>query len=194
MPQIHLDTRGYGESSSTHPFRAPDTEVDYQDHQGRYSMPLEVNATLGEASGHGSSGQVFDGEGFAENSYGNMQDLRGHGDLFLTEEQQAIGHWAIPATPEQYPMHYTGEPSQPPAINPLDGDHIFGHYSYGGPHKHPHHTNGYEYSINGYPAEYVDDLARLKRNNMCSLPSQSTPQSNPDSMMYQHSYELSSHH
>lgn len=152
VPQIHLDTRGYGESSSTRRFRALDDEVHFQGLQGRYSMPLEVKPTLGGESLHESSGQVFGGEGFAESSHGDIQDIRGHGNLFPPDEQQAIAHWAIPATPDQYPMHYTGELSQPPAINALDRDHIFGQ---------PHLTNDYEYPIDSYPAEYVDNLARF---------------------------------
>lgn len=193
-PQARIDECRYVEDPSTHHFRPPETKENYQDQQAEYPMPVEVNSSLGDLSHHGSSAHVFDGEAFVEHAYGNMQDIRSHADMFSPDEQQIIGQWAITATPDLYAMHYTGEPSQPPTINPPDGNHIFGHYPYGASHKQAYRNEGYSADIHGhFPAGCEDDLTRFQRVNACSFPSHSTPRFHSGNIMHQHSYELPSH-
>lgn len=196
VPQAHLDECSYVENRSTHHFRPPESKDSYQDHQAGYSMAAQVTSSLGDMSQHGSSEHGFDGTSFVDNSYSNMQDIRSHSEIFSPDEQQIIGQWALAATPDLYPMRYTGEPSQPPAINPADGNHLFGHYPYPGTHKQPYRSNfnGYSVDIHGqFGAGYEDDLARFQRTHTGSFPSQSTPRFQPASMMSQHSYDLPSH-
>lgn len=196
VPQAHLDECSYVENRSTHHFRPPESKDSYQDHQAGYSMAAQVTSSLGDMSQHGSSEHGFDGASFVDSSYSNMQDIRSHSDIFSPDEQQIIGQWALATTPDLYPMRYTGEPSQPPALNPADGNHLFGHYPYPGTHKQPYRSNvnGYSVDIHGqFAAGYEDDLARFQRIPTGSFPSQSTPRFQPASMMSQHSYDLPSH-
>lgn len=196
VPQARLDECRYVENGSTHHFRPSESKDSYQDHQAAYSMPAQVTSSLGDISQHGPSGHGFDGVPFVDSSYGSMQDIRSHSDIFSPDEQQMIGQWTLAATPDLYPMHYTGEPSQPPSINPADGNHLFGHYPYPGPHKQSYRSNvnGYSVDVHGqFAAGYEDDLARFQRTHICSLPSQSTPRFQPATMLNQHSYDLPSH-
>ncbi len=196
VSQVRLDERGYAGNPSAHHFLSPETKGEYLDHQAEYPMSVEVNPTLDGIAHHGSSGHVFNPEIFPENSYGSMQDTRSHAVLFSPDEQQFIGQWAISATPDLYPMHYTGEPSQPPAINVPDGDHIFGPYPYASPHKPPYRDNVHGYPADGqahFPAGYDADMARFQRTNTCSFPPQSTQRLHSPSMVPLHSYDLPSH-
>ncbi len=196
VPQAHLDECRYVENRSIHHFRPPESKDSYQDHQAGYSMPAQVTSSLGDMSQHGPPGHGFDGSPFVDSSYGNMQDIRSHSDIFSPDEQQTMGQWSLVATPDLYPMHYTGEPSQPPSINPADRNHLFDNYPYPGPHKQPYRSNinGYFVDIHApFSAGYEDDLARFQRTHTCSLPSQPTPRFQPASMMNQHSYDLPSH-
>lgn len=194
VPQIHLDACGYNERPSAYHFQSPVTKVEYQDDPTRYPIPVQVNAALGNTPNHEACRHVFGGESFPETSFGNMQGIRSHGDLFPTEEQ-VTGEWVIPATHDQYSMHDAGEPSQPPAISRLDGNHIFNQYSYGSAHNQPYRSNPHGYSANSHrhhPAESSDELARFKPSNMCSLASYSTPRSQPANTIQQHPYKLPS--
>jgi hypothetical protein len=195
VPPIHPDGCGYTETQSTNHFRPCESKHNYQEHQTEYPTPVEVNPPMGDVPHHGPSGNVFHGESFAQNSFGDLPALHGHADLF-SPEQQVIGHWAISGTPDLYPMHYTGEPSQPPAVNPTDGDHVFGHYPYESPHKQVYRNSVHGYAADShshFPAEYEDDLARFQRINACSFPSHSTQRVQSANMMHQHSYDLPSH-
>ena len=186
----------YTEAPPPHHFHPSETKDSYQDHPAEYPMPVEVNPALGTFSHQGSSGHVFNAEPFAENPYGNMQDIRSHADLFPPDDQQIIGQWAISAASDLYPMHYTGEPSQAPAINPRDAEHLFGHYSYGSPHKPPYRSNVHAYSADShgqFVPGYEDDSARSQRVNGCTFPLQSIHRVYPATMMHQHAYELPTH-
>jgi hypothetical protein len=194
--QVHSIEDAYMEGPPAHPFHPPETKDKYQDHQADYPMPVEVNPALSDFPHQGSSGHVFNAEPFTENTYGNMQDIRSHADLFPPDEQQIIGQWALSAASDLYPMQYTGEPSQAPAINPQDGEHIFGHYDYGGPHKQPYRSNVHAYSVDShghYVSGYEDDSARFQRINACNFPSQSTHRLHSAAMMHQHAYDLPTH-
>lgn len=194
--QVRMENCAYRDDLSAHHFRPPEIKDHYQDHRPEYPMAVEVNPTMGEMPHHESSGHVFNGEALPENSFGNMQDIRSHADLFSPDEQQIIGQWAISATPDLYPMQYTGEPSQPPAINPRDGDHIFGHFSYPNIHKPPYQNNDDGYGGDNqspFPAGYEDDLARFQHFNTCSIPPHPKLRHHHAGMMHQHPYDLPSH-
>jgi hypothetical protein len=191
-----VDESRYAGNISANHFQPSASKVNYHDNQAEYSVPMEVNSVLRDHLHQAPSRHVFDGHAFAENSYGAMQDVHSHADLFSPDEQQINGQWAISATPDLYPMHYTGAPSQPPAINPPDGAHIFGHYSYVSPHKQPYRDGGHACSIDSdshFAAGCEDDLARFQRINTCSFPSFPDNRLHPASMMRQHSYDLPSH-
>lgn len=193
-----LDDCAYEQNPSAHHFPPPEIKPQYQDHQAEYTIPVAVGSNMGHISHQEAAEQVFNGDSFQvpESSFGDMQDLRSHVDLFTPEGQQIMGHWGISANPELYPMQYTGEPSQPPSINPADGGHIFGPYDYGGPHKQPYrnHVQGYSEDSHGvFAARYQDELTRYQRINSSSLPSHSTQRIHAANMMHQHFYDLPSH-
>ena len=184
------------EGPSPHHYHPPEIKDNYQVQRADYPVPVEVSTSLGEFSHHGPSGNVFHAENFPENPYGNMQDIRSHADIFPPDQQQIIGQWAISAASDLYPMHYTGEPSQAPAIVPPHGEAIFGHYSYGGPHKHEYRSNVHGYPIDShghFVTGYEDDSSRFQRINSCAFPSQSSHKSHPAGMIHQHAYDLPTH-
>lgn len=194
---VHPGEGAYTEAPpSSHHFHQTETKENYQDHAAEYPMPVEANPPLSAFSHQGSSGHVFNAESFVENPYGNMQDIRSQADLFPPDDQQIIGQWAISAASNLYPMQYTGEPSQAPAIHPRDAEHIFSHYPYGSPHKPPYRSN-----VHAYPADshshfmpgYEDDSARSQRVSGCMFPSQSMHRLYPPTMMHQHAYDLPTH-
>jgi hypothetical protein len=199
VSQAGLDGCRYVEHPTPPHLRPPESKDNYQDHRSKYSLPVEVNPSMREIPDHGTSGQIFDVEAFANHSYGTMQDVRSHGNLFPPSEvteQPMMGQWAITATPDLYPMNYTGEPSQVPPISPLDGDQTFGHYPYSSPHKHlyRHNVDGYHINIPGqFPGGFEDEFTRFQRMNSCSFPSRSPPKYPSANMMNEHSYDLPSH-
>ena len=166
VPQAPSGKCGYLDDRSTPQIRPHETKDHCQDQQRDCLMPMEVDQPLNELSHDGSSGNVFDGETYAHTSFDNMQHIRGHGDIFS-------------ATPDLYPMHYTGEPSQPPAINSSNDNQIFGHYPYEGCHKQPYGNNlgYYAYIPSPFQMGYEDESTRFQRINGCTLPSHSTPTS-----------------
>lgn len=193
--RLHHDGR-YRKSPSTQHFQPPENKDNYHNPQADYAMPVEISPVLEDISNHASSGHVFNEGAFAENSYGTIQDIHSHPDMFPPDEQQMIGHWAISATPELYPMHYNGEPSQTPALHPPNGEHIFGAYAYDGSRKHPYRNSIHGYSTNThgqFQIGYEDDLARFQRINSCSFPVNSSNKFHPASTTQQPSYELPSH-
>ena len=188
---IHPGDGAYMEAPPTHHFQPPESKDSYQDHQADYSMPPEVNSALSGFSHQGSSGHVFNAEHF-----GSMQDIRSHSDLYPSVEQQIIGQWPLSAASDLYPIHYTGEPSQAPAVNSQDGEHVFGQYSYAGPHKQLYRSNVHAYSVDSpghYVSGYEDDPARFQRINDCSYPPQSAHRVHSAAMMHQHAYDLPTH-
>jgi hypothetical protein len=195
-PDPHLDDGQYEDLRRQH-FQSADQKDPYHEQPAEYAIPADFTSSLGEVQQHGPPGHIFGGEAFGADSYTNMQDIRHHGELFSPSEQQVMGQWGMSATPDLYPMHYSGEPSQTPVIHPPDGDNIFGHYSYPNAQK----QQQYRHSGHGYPAtshahfpgHFEDDLARFQRFNNCSFVSGSTQKALPASIMQHHSYDLPSH-
>jgi hypothetical protein len=193
VPQARIDECRYVEGPPTLHFRPVEGKDNYQDHQAEYSMPVEVNSSLGDLPHHRSSGHVFEGEAFVEHSYGNMPEIRSHADIFSSDAQQLmLGQWH---TSDLYPIHYSGEPSQPPTMNPPDGNQIFGHYPYGNPSKQPFRSEGYSAEVYGrFPSRWDDRFSRPQRANTSYYARPSTPSfPSANTVMHHQSHELPSH-
>jgi len=193
VPQARIDECIYVEEQPTHHFRPAEGKDNYQDHQADYPMPVVMNSSLGNLSRHRSLGQVFEGEAFVDHSYGNMPEIRSHGDIFSPDAQQLmLGPWH---TQDVYAMHYSGEPSQPPTINPPDGNHLFGHYPYESPNKQPYRSEGYSADVPGRsPARWDDNIGRYQRANTFYYARPATPRfPSANTAMHHQSYQLPSH-
>jgi hypothetical protein len=192
VPQARIDECRYVEEQPTHHFQPAEGKDNYQDHQAEYPMPVEVNSSLGDLSRHRPSAHVFEGEAFVQHSYGNMPEIR-NADIFSPDTQQLVlGQWH---TPDMFPIHYSGEPSQPPTINPPDGNHIFGHYPYGSPSKQPYRSEGYSAEVhNRFPVRWDDNFGRSQRANTCYFARPSTPRyHSANTGMHHQPYDLPSH-